>query len=676
MRNYNYKKAILFSIVLLAILSIYSSASASAACDSCISSCQGLSSCCTGTGCICEDECSGGGGCGPGYTPHCALSPYGECWWGCVCTAATPSTPTPLNPADNLTDVSINPTLDWSDVSNATSYTARVCNNSSCSSVTKTSSPVSASQWQVSPALNTGTTYWWQVKATKYCQDGSWSTARKFTTACSSSPPGSPSLLSPARSSTGVLINTTLDWDDVGCASTYDVRICTNSACSSVVASSNVPVSQWQISPVLNVSTTYYWQVRAKNSYGDGSWSVAYQFTTSSDIPLLNGIPLNASITGILSGSVWNYYYVDIPSRATNFIVDLYNLSKDADLYVKMSSKPSSSSYNCRSWQNGTTSEKCSVPSSSLYSRWWIGINNYDTGTITYTVEANWSVPACASVSLSPGSDEFAATSALGVVTVTTPSSSICSWTAASNDSWITITSGSSGSGNGTVGYSVAANNGFARTGTITIGGQTFTLTQASARAYLDDVQKAYIAFYGRPADPGGLAYWVNQANGAGSMVAVLNAFGNAPEATILYPGSMNTVDRVNKIYLQVFDRPAEPAGQTYWADLIDHGTQPDGTFSGKVSAAQAAWTIMNGAQNSDADAVANKLTAANLFTRTIDPDLDGSNFQATYAGDGDVIAGRNFLTLYATAVKVPTQAETTLFIKNNIANPGDPILG
>ena len=288
MRNYNYKKAILFSIVLLAILSIYSSASASAACDSCISSCQGLSSCCTGTGCICEDECSGGGGCGPGYTPHCALSPYGECWWGCVCTAAIPSTPTPLNPADNLTDVSINPTLDWSDVSNTTSYTARVCNNSSCSSVTKTSSPVSASQWQVSPALNPGTTYWWQVKATKYCQDGSWSTARKFTTACSSSPPGSPSLLSPARSSTGVLINTTLDWDDVGCASTYDIRICSDSACSSVVASSNVPVSQWQISPVLNVSTTYYWQVRATNSagttYANGFSTAFWSFTSGEAI--------------------------------------------------------------------------------------------------------------------------------------------------------------------------------------------------------------------------------------------------------------------------------------------------------------------------------------------------------------------------------------------------------
>lgn len=43
------------------------------ACDACISSCQGLPSCCTGTGCICEDECSTPA-CGPGYCIGC--NPY------------------------------------------------------------------------------------------------------------------------------------------------------------------------------------------------------------------------------------------------------------------------------------------------------------------------------------------------------------------------------------------------------------------------------------------------------------------------------------------------------------------------------------------------------------------------------------------------------------------------
>jgi hypothetical protein len=61
-------------------------------------------------------------------------------------------------------------------------------------------------------------------------------------------------------------------------------------------------------------------------------------------------------------------------------------------------------------------------------------------------------------------------------VTVTTTSG--CTWTAASNAPWLTITSGAAGTGNGTVGFTSAANVAGSRTGTLTIAGQTFTVTQ------------------------------------------------------------------------------------------------------------------------------------------------------------------------------------------------------
>jgi len=64
-------------------------------------------------------------------------------------------------------------------------------------------------------------------------------------------------------------------------------------------------------------------------------------------------------------------------------------------------------------------------------------------------------------------------TGSIGVV-----ASSGCAWTASTNAAWITVTSGSSGSGNGTVGYSVATNSGSARSGTMTIAGQLFTVYQ------------------------------------------------------------------------------------------------------------------------------------------------------------------------------------------------------
>lgn len=84
------------------------------------------------------------------------------------------------------------------------------------------------------------------------------------------------------------------------------------------------------------------------------------------------------------------------------------------------------------------------------------------------------------SYSISPTSQSFTASGGTGSVSVTATSG--CSWTAATNDSWITITSGSSGSGNGTVSYSVASNSSTSsRTGTMTIAGNTFTVSQSGA---------------------------------------------------------------------------------------------------------------------------------------------------------------------------------------------------
>jgi len=80
---------------------------------------------------------------------------------------------------------------------------------------------------------------------------------------------------------------------------------------------------------------------------------------------------------------------------------------------------------------------------------------------------------------ISPTSSNLTtASAATGSVAVTAATG--CTWTSASNVAWITITAGASGSGNGSVRYSVAANTGTtSRTGTVTIAGHTFTVTQA-----------------------------------------------------------------------------------------------------------------------------------------------------------------------------------------------------
>jgi uncharacterized protein (TIGR03437 family) len=79
--------------------------------------------------------------------------------------------------------------------------------------------------------------------------------------------------------------------------------------------------------------------------------------------------------------------------------------------------------------------------------------------------------------SLSPGSQSFTATGGPGTVSVT--SGAGCAWTASANATWINITSAANGTANGSVSYSVAPNQGPQRSGALTIGGQSFTITQA-----------------------------------------------------------------------------------------------------------------------------------------------------------------------------------------------------
>ena len=111
----------------------------------------------------------------------------------------------------------------------------------------------------------------------------------------------------------------------------------------------------------------------------------------------------------------------------------------------------------------------------------WEGV-----GADPYTIAANvnlWNpvLPSC-TYSTSPSGNVFGSAATSGSFSVAT--SAGCSWTATTADSWITVTSGSGGSGNGTVNYSLLANtSASARTGTVNVQGQLFTITQAGLSA-------------------------------------------------------------------------------------------------------------------------------------------------------------------------------------------------
>ena len=81
------------------------------------------------------------------------------------------------------------------------------------------------------------------------------------------------------------------------------------------------------------------------------------------------------------------------------------------------------------------------------------------------------------SYAISPTAQDVAGTGASGAVTVTTAAG--CPWTASSNAAWIATAAGG-GTGSGQLAFTVAPNPGPARSGTVALAGQTFTVRQAS----------------------------------------------------------------------------------------------------------------------------------------------------------------------------------------------------
>jgi subtilisin-like proprotein convertase family protein len=75
-----------------------------------------------------------------------------------------------------------------------------------------------------------------------------------------------------------------------------------------------------------------------------------------------------------------------------------------------------------------------------------------------------------------PTTHDFTAAGGNGSLNVTAAAG--CGWTAASNDPFITVTSGNTGTGNGTVNFSVASTVAGSRTGTLTVAGQIINITQ------------------------------------------------------------------------------------------------------------------------------------------------------------------------------------------------------
>lgn len=158
-------------------------------------------------------------------------------------------------------------------------------------------------------------------------------------------------------------------------------------------------------------------------------------------------------------------------------------------------------------------------------------------------------------------------------------------------------------------------------------------------------VHSLYFAYYGRPADPDGLAFWSEQLERAGGDIgAIADVFANAEEATVRFGGD-STAERVAGVYQQLFNRAPDADGLRFWTDAVD---------AGHTTLADVALNILQGAQGSDVAISGLRLKAAEDFTASV------AAGQVAYGGYAAIEASR---VLLAAVDADTTEAEIAVMV-------------
>ncbi len=173
-------------------------------------------------------------------------------------------------------------------------------------------------------------------------------------------------------------------------------------------------------------------------------------------------------------------------------------------------------------------------------------------------------------------------------------------------------------------------------------------------------IQGIYIALFGRPADPGGLAYF-NSVTKNGADLSGIGDLTKTAEYVSRFT-NMTNEQIVNSIYQSLFGRAGDKDGVDFFLAKL---------ASGQLNINNIAIAIFDGAQGDDLSTVKAKVAAADLFTSHLDlqSEIDA------YKGNNAAQIGRDFITAVnkdnpGTAEKADSAIVKT--VQNQGQAPGD----
>ncbi len=193
--------------------------------------------------------------------------------------AEAPAVPIQLAPFDTEPGVTITPTIQWSAVQGAGTYRMQASTTPDFTTLVADRIGLSATAVPVED-LNTGTTYYWHVRARNGVGNSPWSPAWSFTTL--GSVMTAPTLISPADGTDDADSIVTLTWDSPEGAQTYVLQVAADSGFAApLLRKGEIASTTEEFLPV--PGAVYYWRVRALNGLGVSDWSQVWSF--SSPVP-------------------------------------------------------------------------------------------------------------------------------------------------------------------------------------------------------------------------------------------------------------------------------------------------------------------------------------------------------------------------------------------------------
>lgn len=223
------------------------------------------------------------------------------------------------SPANNSTGLAISGiSLQWLPVVGATDYYVEYANNPGFAGAIGVA--VTSNSY-ILPILNNNQTYYWHVYAGYNAYSSNYSADFSFTT-IGANILAAPQLLSPANAATAVpIVGTSITWQSVTDALSYDWEVSTDAAFTTIIFSSNTNITNALLSGLID-NTTYFWHVRSADADTVSDWSSTFNFTTD----ILSAIN-NLGISGLQVFSTGQQLIITAHHQYQGAMYQVYNVS-------------------------------------------------------------------------------------------------------------------------------------------------------------------------------------------------------------------------------------------------------------------------------------------------------------------------------------------------------------